>query len=120
MLYGHVRDHLPRVLLPLPGISGPFSVEFCLDTGFEGELALPSALAVALRLEGVEPRTIAMADGTVRTAFVGYITLEWIEELRPTEVLVLEGNPLQGMLLLEGSHVHVEDADGGEVVIEPL
>lgn len=120
MLYGHVCDHMPRVLLALPGSSGPFSVEFCLDTGFEGELALPSAVAARLELEDIEPRTIAMADGTMRTAFVGYITLEWNEEPRPTEVLVLDGNPLLGMLLLEGSQIQIEAADGGEIVIEAL
>jgi clan AA aspartic protease len=120
MLYGHVRDHMPRVLLSLPGIPGPLNVEFCLDTGFEGELALPSALAANLQLEDIVKQTISMADGTIRTAFVGYIMLEWNEEQRPTEVLVLDGNPLMGMLLLEGSHVHIEATDGGEVVIEPL
>ena len=120
MLYGHVRDHMPRLLLSLPGVEGPVTTEFCLDTGFEGELALPSSLAVKLQLEDVAPQTVAMADGSLRTAFVGYTTLVWDEERRSTEVLVLDGNPLVGMLLLEGPQIHIEAADGGEVVIEPL
>lgn len=54
MIQGHVRDRLPRVLLSLPGEDGPFDVEFILDTGFEGELALPRAIAAPLIAEPAE------------------------------------------------------------------
>ena len=39
-----IRDHLARVTLILPSSAGPLSVEFIVDTGFEGDLALPSSI----------------------------------------------------------------------------
>ena len=44
MILGHVRDYMPRVSLLLPGVNGLVSVEFILDTGFDGELSLPPSL----------------------------------------------------------------------------
>ncbi len=44
MIQGHVRDDFPYVSLSLPGHNGPVSVEFIMDTGFNGDLALPSAV----------------------------------------------------------------------------
>jgi predicted aspartyl protease len=42
MILGVFRDHFARVTLSLPGSAEPFTVEFILDTGFDGDLALPS------------------------------------------------------------------------------
>lgn len=44
MILGHVRDGFPRIVLDLTGLRGVMRVEFLLDTGFEGELAVPLAL----------------------------------------------------------------------------
>ena len=40
MIYGQFRSRFPRLTLTLPGLKGPLDVEFILDTGFDGELAL--------------------------------------------------------------------------------
>jgi hypothetical protein len=48
------------------------------------------------------------------------LTIEWNDEQRLTEVLVLEGNSLLGNELLYGSLLQVEMTDGGEISIEPL
>lgn len=120
MIYGHVRDYLPRVTLTLPGLSGPLTVEFILDTAFEGELALPASLAHQLDGSVFIPRTVRLADGSLSSTAFRRIVLDWNDEPRPTEVLVLEGSPLLGMLILEGNSLYVEAHEGGEVVIEPL
>ena len=120
MIFGHVRDASPRISLKLPGQYETLTVEFVVDTGFEGELAMPATLASRIMLTQLKSRLVEMADGTERECFVGTLSLDWDDETRPTEVLVLEGNPLLGMLLLEGSHVHIEATNGGEIVIEPL
>jgi clan AA aspartic protease len=118
MIFGHVRYSSPHVSLTLLRTDEPLTVEFVVDTGFEGELALPSALANRLVMTQLKYRLVEMADRTERKSIVGTVSLEWDGETRPTEALVLEGNPLLGMLLLEGSHVHIEAVDGGEVLIE--
>ena len=44
MILGYVRDHLPRVTIVLPGLNGDVPVEFIVDTGFDGDISLPSRL----------------------------------------------------------------------------
>jgi len=50
MIEGSVRDNFPRLSLNLPGLRGSQSVEFLVDTGFDGELSLPSALLAGLNV----------------------------------------------------------------------
>lgn len=120
MITGHVRDNLPRITLPLPGITGEVFIEFIVDTGFDGEPALPSGLM--RQLEGVYQgdKPILLADSFARSQPSFEVVLEWDDEPRPTEVLVLEGIPLLGSVLLAGSLLQAEMTDGGEVSIEPL
>ena len=46
--------------------------------------------------------------------------LNWFEEGRPTEVLILEGEPLLGTVLMREHLLQVEMTEGGETVIDPL
>jgi len=46
--------------------------------------------------------------------------MDWDEDPRPTDVLLLEGTPLLGVNLLAGSLLQAEMTDGGEVSIELL
>ena len=120
MISGHVRDNFPYVMLTLPGQSGPLTVEFLVDTGFEGDLALPDPLLMQLDADFVMDKNIRMADGSIRKRPHYVITLDWDEEPRPTEVLALEGVPLMGISLLRNYLIQIEMTDGGEVSLEPL
>jgi len=120
VILGCLRDHLARVRLTLPGLDGDFEVEFIVDTGFEGELALPGNLARRLDANGFVNRYVRLADGSEQACPHSEITLDWDNEPRLTEVVVLEGNPLLGMLLIDGSSLHVDAVEGGDVVIELL
>ena len=120
MTLGHVRDNLPRVTLPLPGIAGKMFIEFIVDTGFDGELALPSSLVRQLEAAYQGDKPILLADSFARSQPSFEVVLEWDDEPRPTEILVLEGVPLLGSVLLAGSFLQAEMTDGGEVSIEPL
>ena len=84
-------------------------VEFIVDTGFDGELSLPSNLARHLDVEIAGHQALALADGT--TIFSPYyrVLLDWGDESR-----------LTGVLLLEGHWLHSQMTSGGEVDIEPL
>ena len=125
MTVGTFRNGHPRVVLTLPGREGPFDVEFIVDTGFEGDLALPAELARRLDAPPGGPRIRALADGsrvrcTVYEVWSDEIAMEWEPDARLIEILVLEGNPLVGMQLLNDRHLHVEVTEGGEVLIEPI
>ncbi len=120
MMLGIFRDEHPRMTLLLPQIGGEVSVEFIVDTGFVGDLALPAHLAGQLEgtFSGFGERRLANAQylkcGTYE------IMLDRNDELRPTEVLILEGDPLLGTILLQEYLVQMEVTEGGQVAIEPL
>ena len=120
MIFGHVRDNLPRVNLTLPGLAGSLTVEFIVDTGFDGELALPASLVRQLEAFYLGDKPIMLADSFNRSQPSFEVVLEWEDEPRPTEILVLEGTPLLGSVLLSGSFLQAQMTDGGEVSIEPL
>jgi hypothetical protein len=46
--------------------------------------------------------------------------IEWEGEPRLVQVLALDGNPLLGTLLMEGSHLEIELTEGGQVALGPL
>ncbi len=120
MLLGHVRDYAAYVLLTLPGEEGEIAAEAVIDTGFEGELALPRRLVARMeRLSGYETRSFALADGTLRELLICYIEIEWNDEPRTVEVLVTEGRPLLGMVLMDGSYIGIDARSGSEAVVEP-
>ena len=118
MILGHIRDYMPRVSLTLLGVNGPLSIEFILDTGFEGELSLPYQLLSLVDAIFLEERTLQFADGSLVKRSAYMVDLEWNDEVRPTEVVVLENAPLLGAILLNETHVDLEMRSGGEVVIE--
>lgn len=119
MILGHVRDYMPRVSLTLPGVRGPVTVEFIVDTGFEGDLSVPSALLLRLDASFFKERRLQLADGSVIVRQAYFIDLDWGDAIRPTEVMVLENTPLLGAILMDESHSDSDMRTGGEVVIEP-
>ena len=97
---------------------GPVTVEFILDTGFEGDLALPSNLLRQLDVQPLFLSLRALGDGTLVEWPVYQIELEWNEVPRTVDILALEHNPLLGTMLLEGCHLDIDLTENGEVVIE--
>ena len=85
-----------------------------MDTGFEGELTLPLSVLAQLKASPSTGRRIQLADGSQREQPVFLLMLDWNSELRLTEVLGMEGNPLLGTLLLAENMVQLEMTDGGE------
>jgi len=120
MIIGVFRDHFARITLLLPGSAEPFSVEFILDTGFDGDLALPSNILRQLDARPLFMSLRALGDGTLLECPVYQLKLDWDEESRTVEVIALEHNPLLGTMLLEGCHLDMDMSEGGEVVIERL
>lgn len=119
MLLGHVRDYAAHVLVTLPGEDGEITAECVVDTGFEGDLTLPRSLVAKLeRLSPYETRSFALADGSLRELLICYIELQWDDEPRSVEVLVTDGHPLLGMVLMDGLYIGIDNHSGGEAVVE--
>jgi clan AA aspartic protease len=95
-------------------------VEFVLDTGFNGVITLPPAACAALGLPYVRPQPAGIAGGGRIMLEVYECNLLWDGAERNVEVLAMDGAPLIGMTLLDGSDVHLQVAEGGLVTIEAL
>lgn len=120
MILGQVRRRFPRVVLALPGREGSFEVELIVDTAFDGDIALPPDLARRLESQPAGNRGLSLADGSLFVSPAVEILLDWGDEERTTEVLVLDGSPLLGVVLMEGLRLGAEMEPGGEVSLEPL
>ena len=118
MILGHVRDGFPRITLALPGRERIVTVEFVLDTGFDGELSVPGHVLNDLDAAFTVARSVLLPDNVRRNIRHFQIDLDWNDDERPTEVIALEGRPLLGNLLLEGCEITIDMQDGGEVVID--
>ena len=120
MILGQVRSRFPRVILTLPGFDGSVEIEFIVDTAFDGDLALPAALARRLDVQPAGQRGLSLADGSLFVSGACEIMLDWEGEPRLTEVLLLDGSPLLGAVLMEGFHLASDMEQEGEVTLEPL
>lgn len=120
MIEGHFRDGFPRISLDLPGLDGKFTVEFVVDTGFDGDLSLPPNVIHRLEAVYTGHRRIIMADLTPRTVAYYEIVLTWQGQERLVEVMVTEGRPLLGTAMMEDNLLQIEITNGGSVLIELL
>jgi clan AA aspartic protease len=117
---GHVRDGFPRVALTLERIGDSLTVEFVLDTGFDGTSSLPPVVLekVAAAFQG--ERTVLMADRTPRRTAYFDVVADWDGTPRTLEAMVLDGRPLLGKDALRDCSINIDMVDGGEVMIEPI
>ncbi|MYE53880.1 MAG: clan AA aspartic protease [Chloroflexi bacterium] len=122
MIKGRVTEG--KAVLVACGIMGGngrmWPLEASLDTGFTGDLALPTSAIRRLGLPRLGERVFTLADGR-RDAMNAYSgTLIWHE--RPLDVIVIQsdGIPLIGMGTLWGSQIILNAVDDGSVIIEEI
>ena len=110
----------PIIRLVVRGPSGQSrEIEAIVDTGFNGYLTLPPALASALELPFVTSNPALLADGSEVTFEVRSATVLWDGHPRDIDAHTSDTAPLVGMRLLDGHSLYVEVEDGGRVAIEP-
>ena len=70
--FGH-----PKLKAIVSGSRGQAEIEALIDTGFDGEITLPSAIGVQLGLELAGVEEFELADGSIGEGFVfrGQVTL---------------------------------------------
>lgn len=118
MIGGMVRNLEAVVGLRVDGVSRSVDVSAVVDTEFTGELTLPMALVIELRLGFEADVEAALADSTIVHAEEYAGIVEWIGIDRPVTIVAGEADVLLGMLLMNGHDLCVEIVEGGSVRIE--
>ena len=107
--------------VPVMGRNGRFQIlEFVLDTGFDGFLALLAELIQRLGLEPAESVFITFANGRRELWNAWDCRILWHDQPRDIVAFESRGESLLGMALLEGSQVNIQVRIDGAVVIEEL
>ena len=91
-----------------------------LDTGFNGQIALPGVTIQRLELPEESSRLAITATGDRVRLTTYYRTMMWHGEPRIIEVVEADSEPLLGMELLLGNRVTLDVLEGGPVTIYPL
>ena len=105
-------------ILDSAGRSWP--VNAVIDTGFTGDISLPTSTIRRLSLRPLGQRTFTLANGelSVMNAYSGRII--WHERPRDVVVIQSEDAAMIGMNLIWGSRVTLEARTDGDVMIEEL
>ena len=122
MLTGRVNGDLQAwVTVEIVTPSGqPRPIEVALDTGFNGQIALPAITIQRLELSEESSRLAITATGDRVRLTTYYSTMMWHGEPRIIEVVEADSEPLLGMELLLGNRVTLDVLEGGPVTIYPL
>ena len=122
MIRGRVDFTLEAVVpVPVMDRNGRFqTIEFVLDTGFDGSLTLPAAVIQRLGLERYGTAGVTFANEQRELCSTWQCRILWHDQ--PRDILVFEsrGEALLGMALLEGSQVNIQVRIDGAVAIEEL
>ena len=98
----------------------PRPIEVALDTGFNGQIALPAITIQRLELSEESSRLAITATGDRVRLTTYFSTMKWHGEPRIIEVVEADSEPLLGMELLLGNRVTLDVLEGGPVTIYPL
>ena len=122
MIEGNVNAFRePRVPVLVTGPNGVNrTINFLVDTGFNGELTLPPKLIATLGLHWLQTVDVRFADDRVAQENVYLADIEWDGTAQSMRVYEMDSQPLLGTFLLQGYHIEIDMIDGGEVVIRPI
>ena len=121
MIAGVVNPAREAVItLPLQGPVGQaVEVEAVIDTGYNGFLTLPPALAAELDLSLLGNGHAYLANDAVVEFDVYDVTVLWDGQPRDVEAAATGSAPLVGMLLLDKHNLNIDVEVGGRVLIQP-
>ena len=120
MISGRVSAELdPLVTIEIRDAQGDLQpVEVVVDTGFSGELALPSDLVQSLGLHYIDDIPVFLADQQQRSVRAYEGVVSWHGRHREAVVLEMGSEPLLGMALMLESILTVSCRPNGPVAIE--
>jgi clan AA aspartic protease len=121
MIYGRLADAKATVsvIFRLPE-QPDFSLDFIIDTGFNGYLALPLQAVNAMNLSPLANTPATLADGSQVLFSVHLATIVWdnIEKIVP--ILASGNKPLLGTAMMQGYHLEINFEDNGLVSLERI
>ena len=119
-LIGEV-DHYPWITLNVQTSHGAQEIKFLIDTGFDGELAIPRSYTSLFGTSN-DFFEVDFADGQRKKSMIVQCSVQWLEGYREVTAMYIDGNnPLLGMELLKNCLVTLEIGSGqGEITIEAL
>ncbi len=121
MIEGTVNEWLEAAItLTVGGAPGSESrVDAVIDTGYSGQLTLPSREITGLGLQRVGVSRATLADGSRVDFNVYNATVHWSGGALDILVDEADAVPLVGMDLLHGHRLQIDVESGGRVLIEP-
>lgn len=91
-----------------------------IDTGFDGDIALPVSEIHALGLPPAGYVEAVLGDGSEVELTMYAATLRWNNEHRQAQVLETAGAALVGTKLLQSFELQIHFVNDGDVLIKPL
>ena len=114
-------DLVPMVTIDVGNGSGDFeSLNFAVDTGFDGDVTMPYDVIQRLALPYEGQAQVTLADEQQRQSNIYRGIVFWHGRQRNVMVIEMDGEPLLGMSLLQGSELTVSAQPGGPVRIEEI
>lgn len=121
MITGRVIGLQARLDLVIRVPSQPdLTIEFVVDTGFEGALTLPSAAVSALGLPYLIDIAAHLADDSSSQVAAHQATILWDGREVDVAVLAMGKRPLLGTALLDGYNLNADFEDNGSIVVTRL
>lgn len=97
-----------------------FSVNFVIDSGFNGYLTLPIQAVNLMNLPLYSSITARLADGSETVLSVHLATIIWDDVEKVVPVLASGSKPLLGVALMEGYHLEIDFEENGLVSLEKI
>ncbi|MCW5313234.1 clan AA aspartic protease [Nostoc sp. KVJ3] len=121
MIYGRLVDGrvIAPVIFRLPGQPN-FSLDFVMDTGFNGYLTLPVQAVSAMNLPSYSSTPIKLADGSEALSAIHLATIVWDDVEKIVLVLASGYKPLLGTAMMEEYHLEIDFEDNGLVSLEKI
>lgn len=121
MISGIVTDrHATVTLTFLLSNGSSLPIEFVIDTGFTGQLCLPSEAVSLMGLPLLYDIPANLADNSEVLLPVHEAVVLWNSEEREVLVIATGRRPLLGTALLEEQELVIQFTEGGLVTIEEL
>jgi clan AA aspartic protease len=101
----------PRIRVPVVGSRAGIVIDVLLDTGFDGDICLPTVVAIQLGLELRDLIRVELADGTLKNGLVFAGVVVWEGKDRDVMITLTESQEtLLGTGLLVDSVLEMDFA----------
>jgi clan AA aspartic protease len=121
MIYGRLAGGKATVpvIFRLPE-QPDFSLDFVIDTGFNGYLTLPPQALNAMNFTPRANTPARLADGSQVLLSIHLATIVWDNVEKIVPILASGNKPLLGTAMMKGYHLEIDFEDNGLVSLEQI